>query len=234
MTSGVLFLRLQRTASSLEGIAAGPENFPTAAVQTIVCIAAADFMTLAQPVDPLDDALDERRAGVRPRTPYLASTCTAAISVLAAALAIAMPAQGAPSSQHTSSVVSSTRNVILDCTNRERAKSGLPALRQSRTLRRAAQYHAGNMLRYRFFAHNDTAGRNAAERVAMFKKHHGFHYIGENIAAGYRTGSGACRSWVVSAKHRHNILDPDYKWIGIGFASGDGGHGSYFVQNFGG
>jgi uncharacterized protein YkwD len=90
------------------------------------------------------------------------------------------------------------------------------------------------MLRHRFFAHNDNHGRNAAERVAMFKKRNSFHYIGENIAAGWPNGRAACRSWLASSKHRHNILDPDYRWIGIGFASGDRGYGSYFVQNFGG
>lgn len=151
-----------------------------------------------------------------------------------ASLAVAAPAQGEGLSASASSVKSSARDVILECTNAERAKHGLSPLRASWTLRRAAQYHAENMLRNRFFAHDDNFGRNAAERVAKFEKSHNFHYIGENIAAGYGSARAACRSWVVSTKHRHNILDRDYKWLGVGFASGDRGYGTYFVQNFGG
>lgn len=89
------------------------------------------------------------------------------------------------------------------------------------------------MLRYRFFAHKDNFGRSPAQRVLMFEKHNRFHYIGENIAADFLTGQAACHSWMVSATHRHNILDPDYRWIGVGYANG-GGYNRYFVQDFGG
>ena len=68
----------------------------------------------------------------------------------------------------------------------------------------------------------------------MFQKRNKFHVIGENIAAGWGSGAAACRSWIVSSKHRHNMLDSSYKWIGVGYASGDRGYGTYFVQNFGG
>jgi uncharacterized protein YkwD len=160
--------------------------------------------------------------------------------LLVACAAIAVPAGEAATvsasrttlSPHASSKLSSTRRAILNCTNRERAKHGLRALRQSRPLRRAAQFHARNMLRYRFFAHKDNVGRSPAQRVLMFERHNRFHYIGENIAADFLTGQAACHSWMVSATHRHNILDPDYKWIGVGYAGG--GYESYFVQDFGG
>lgn len=89
------------------------------------------------------------------------------------------------------------------------------------------------MLRYRFFAHKDNFGRSPAQRVLMFERHNRFHYIGENIAADFLTGQAACHSWMVSATHRHNILDPDYRWIGVGYASA-GGYNRYFVQDFGG
>jgi uncharacterized protein YkwD len=176
---------------------------------------------------------DGRRHHVRPRMLPPLGWFAAAFCTFAAGLAFATPAQSA-FSPHRSGALASTRDAIIACTNSKRAEHGLHPLRKSRTLRRAAQYHAGNMLRHRFFAHNDIAGRNAAERVAKFKRNHNFHYIGENIAAGYSTARSACRSWLVSSKHRYNILDPDYRWIGIGFASGDAGYGTYFVQNFGG
>jgi uncharacterized protein YkwD len=157
-----------------------------------------------------------------------------ALSAVAACLALAAPAQSSSSPLHRKGALASTRDAIIECTNRERTSHGLAPLRRSRPLRRAAQFHANNMLRHRFFAHKDTAGRLAAERVMMFQKRNKFHYIGENIAAGWGSGRAACHSWIVSSKHRHNILDPVYKWIGVGYASGNGGDGTYFVQNFGG
>jgi uncharacterized protein YkwD len=153
--------------------------------------------------------------------------------MLVAGVAAAVPAHAATQTPRRSAELSSIRRVIVDCTNRERARHGLPALRQSRPLRRAAQFHARNMLRYRFFAHKDNFGRSPAQRVLMFERHNRFHYIGENIAADFLTGQAACHSWMVSATHRHNILDPDYRWIGVGYANG-GGYNRYFVQDFGG
>jgi uncharacterized protein YkwD len=126
------------------------------------------------------------------------------------------------------------REAVLDCTNRERARRGLPELRSHRALRRAAQLHARNMLRYRFFSHDDPFGRSPSARVALFQRGSGFSSIGENIAAGYHTARAACRGWLDSPGHRANILNRRYTRIGIGFAGGGGGYGTYFVQNFGG
>jgi uncharacterized protein YkwD len=170
---------------------------------------------------------------MKPRLPPALGRIAAAACVLATFLGVG-PAQSASSRTKRSASVSSTRGAILDCTNRERARNGLSALRPSRTLRRAAQYHAKNMLRHRFFAHTDISGRTPADRVQMFQRRSNFHFIGENIAADYPTGGAACRSWIVSTSHRHTMLDRHYKWIGIGYASGNRGSGSYFVQDFGG
>jgi uncharacterized protein YkwD len=159
---------------------------------------------------------------------------SAAMCGLALFLAIVTPAQSASKSPRRSAALASTRDAIIECTNRVRADNGLRPLRRSRSLRRAAQYHANNMQRHGFFAHQDNAGRTPADRISMFAKRGSFHFVGENIAAGYQSGRAACRSWIVSSKHRHNLLDPEYRWIGVGYANGSGGYGSYFVQNFGG
>jgi uncharacterized protein YkwD len=150
------------------------------------------------------------------------------------AVCLAAPAQSASRALHRNGALASTRDAIIACTNSERAKHGLAPLRRSRVLRRAAQFHARNMSRRHFFAHKDIAGRTPADRVLMFQKRNHFHFIGENIAAGYGSGRSACHSWLVSSTHRHNILDPEYRWIGVGYASGNGGDGTYFVQDFGG
>jgi uncharacterized protein YkwD len=192
-------------------------------------------MNLTTSVDPMGGSPGGRRSYVRLRRFSALGLSGSAVFVLGACLAAATPAQSASKPLlHKNGALASTRDAIIDCTNRERAQRGLGPLRRSRTLRRAAQFHAGNMLRQGFFAHNDKAGRTPAERVMMFQKRNKFHFIGENIAAGYGSGRSACRSWIESSKHRHNMLDPEYKWIGVGYASGSAGYGTYFVQNFGG
>jgi uncharacterized protein YkwD len=159
--------------------------------------------------------------------------CAAPLGLLAAALAIVPPAVGASSSASKRSA-ESVRRAITDCTNRERARYGLRPFRQSEPLERAAQYHARNMQRDGFFSHDDPSGRDAFDRIAMFQKRGAFTSMGENIAAGYRTGLGVCQSWLRSAKHRRNILNRRFTHLGVGFASGDGEYRTYFVQDFGG
>jgi len=121
---------------------------------------------------------------------------------------------------------------IRDCANRNRAARGLDPLLPSRPLARAARLHARNMARLGFFDHTDPQGRGVGERVAIFDRGHRYTYLGENIAAGYRSAASACEGWMSSAGHRRNILDSSFTNIGGGFASG-GPYGRYYVQVFG-
>ncbi len=44
-------------------------------------------------------------------------------------------------------------------------------------------------------------------------------YAGENIGWGYETAADVCDAWKNSETHLKNILDPDFKKIGIGVAA---------------
>lgn len=121
---------------------------------------------------------------------------------------------------------------IRGCANRERRDSGLAPLALSKPLARAARLHARNMARLGFFEHADPQGRGVGERVAIFDRARRFTYIGENIAAGQGSAGSACDSWMGSAGHRANILNPEFTHIGAGFASG-GPYRRYYVQVFG-
>lgn len=92
--------------------------------------------------------------------------------------------------------------------------------------------HASNMARLGFFDHTDPQGRGVGERVAIFDRAQRFTYLGENIAAGQSSAASACDSWMGSAGHRANILNPEFTHIGAGFASG-GPYRRYYVQVFG-
>lgn len=120
---------------------------------------------------------------------------------------------------------------LVDCVNRERTRRGLEALPSSDPLARAARLHARNMLSYGFFAHEDPWGRGPGERLALFD---GRDWgVGENIAAGYAGAAATCRGWMKSAPHRANILDPDYEYVGAGYASGSRNLRRYYVLDFG-
>jgi len=121
---------------------------------------------------------------------------------------------------------------IRGCANRNRRAAGLPPLRASGVLGKAARLHARNMAVEGFFDHTDPRGRGPAERVAIFDRENAFTFIGENIAAGYPSAGVACRGWMNSSGHRANILGTQYTTIGAGFARG-GPYGRYYVQVFG-
>ena len=52
--------------------------------------------------------------------------------------------------------------------------------------------------------------------------------MGENVARGYRTPEGVMDAWMSSPGHRGNILDCEYKQMGIGLAQ----PGNYWTQDF--
>jgi uncharacterized protein YkwD len=121
---------------------------------------------------------------------------------------------------------------IRACANRERRTRGIAPLGPSAPLARAARLHARSMARLGFFDHTDPQGRGVDERVAIFDRARRFTYIGENIAAGQGSPASACSSWMGSAGHRANILNPEYTHVGGGFARG-GPYSRYYVQVFG-
>jgi uncharacterized protein YkwD len=122
---------------------------------------------------------------------------------------------------------------IRQCANRHRRAAGLEPLHPSGILTSAARLQARNMVRHRFFDHTDHLGRGPLERVEIFDRGGRFHFVGENIAAGYPSVAVTCAAWMRSAGHRANILRASYTSIGAGFARG-GEYGRYYVQVFGG
>jgi uncharacterized protein YkwD len=118
--------------------------------------------------------------------------------------------------------------------NVERNQRGLRALTRSRKLVRAASRHSHEMVRNSYFSHQSPNGPTFIDRVrrAGYMSGHGSWTVGENLAwgAGVRsTARSIVRSWMRSAEHRSNLLDRDFRQVGIGTARGTpqpGGHSS--------
>ena len=109
--------------------------------------------------------------------------------------------------------------------NRERARHGLPQLRENPQLRRAAERHTDNMVSERFFDHTSPSGSTMVDRIRRtgYTKRARSWALGENIAWGsgsLATAAQIHRSWMHSPGHRANILQRSFREIGIGIETG--------------
>ena len=117
------------------------------------------------------------------------------------------------------------RSAVLCLHNRDRARHGLPRLRENPLLRRAAERHTGDMISERFFDHTSPSGSTMVGRVRRtgYTKRARSWALGENIAWGsgsFATAAQIHRSWMKSPGHRANILQRSFREIGIGIESG--------------
>ncbi|MDX6697314.1 MAG: hypothetical protein QOE65_711 [Solirubrobacteraceae bacterium] len=112
------------------------------------------------------------------------------------------------------------RHTTLCLLNRERRRHGLRPLRLNRKLSVASLRHSRNMVRRDFFAHGNFVARIVN---AHYVGRSGAWTLGENIAwgTGYlATPREIVKGWMNSSGHRHNILSPRFRDIGIGIATG--------------
>ncbi|UPT44963.1 CAP domain-containing protein [Streptomyces sp. WAC00303] len=122
----------------------------------------------------------------------------------------------------------SARTEVLALVNQERAKVGCSPLSTSAPLTSLAQNFSEDMAARGFFDHTDPDGDSPWDRAAQA----GVQGLGaENIARGQADAQAVMEGWMNSEGHRANILNCDYKTIGIGVHEGSGG--PWWVQNFG-
>lgn len=159
----------------------------------------------------------------------LTSVAGIGLAVLFAAVSSAVLAE---KRQPTDEVkLSPTESFILEETNKARAAEKLPPLKLNRILMKVARAHSENMARQHKMEHV-LDGKKPSQRVA--EAGYDYHYTGENVAYGFG-GFGAedvFEGWMKSPGHRKNILDKNYKEIGIGVATDDKG-ATYYTQEFG-
>jgi uncharacterized protein YkwD len=108
--------------------------------------------------------------------------------------------------------------------NRERAKHGLPALRESALLSAASREHSEDMVKRGYFEHTAPDGRTVGDRLRAIGYARGVSAsAGENIAYGVGTEAtpeSIVRAWMHSQGHREDILRSAFTEIGIGIALG--------------
>lgn len=108
------------------------------------------------------------------------------------------------------------------------AQQGLPALTTNRALSAAAGRRAEEIATT--FSHTRPDGSSCFTVLSEFGV--SYRAAGENIAAGQPTPEAVVNSWMNSPGHRSNILNPNFKSLGVGYVSGRGSYGCYWVQLF--
>ena len=124
--------------------------------------------------------------------------------------------------------LSRVEDTVVTLVNEERRRRGLPPMRADARLSGAARAHSQDMSRRSYLDHISPEGRTAYDRMLAA----GYHDpASENIAQGYSTPHAVMHGWMSSPGHRANIVDPDFRAIGVGFAQGP--DGPLWTQTFG-
>lgn len=117
---------------------------------------------------------------------------------------------------------------LLRLVNVERRRAGLEELAYDEEIAAVARAHSFDMWDRQYFAHENLDGDTLVDR--MKEGEVAFGMAGENLAL-TKSVERAHEGLMNSPGHRRNILDPDFKRIGIGVVDG-GVYGKMFTQNF--
>ncbi len=115
----------------------------------------------------------------------------------------------------------------LDLHNETREKQGLESFCVDPALTRAARYHSKEMMEEGYFYHASKNGESPGARLE--RSGYDWETYGENIAWGsgsYGTPEGTFERWMKSPGHRKNILQENFREVGIG--EHKGGEGRVF------
>ncbi|WHM36361.1 CAP domain-containing protein [Streptomyces sp. BPTC-684] len=117
---------------------------------------------------------------------------------------------------------------IVSLVNQQRAQAGCSPVRADASLAALATAFSDDMAARGFFDHTDPDGKSPWDRAAKA----GIGNLGgENIARGQADAKAVMEAWMNSPGHRANILNCDYKTLGVGVHFGEGG--PWWTQDFG-
>jgi uncharacterized YkwD family protein len=135
-----------------------------------------------------------------------------------------------PEEQNNSSntSISSVEREVARLVNLERQKAGLAPLTLSEELSRVARIKSQDMADKNYFSHTSPTYGDPFQMMRSFGIK--FGYAGENIAKGYRGAESVMNGWMNSSGHRANILNANFKKIGVGYVEARGT--TYWTQLF--
>ena len=126
-----------------------------------------------------------------------------------------------------------TPEKVLEVTNQKRAENGLAPLTLNGKLNEVAQRKAGDMFAFNYWSHVSPSGRSPWS----FFQEVGYKYLyaGENLARDFMNSEAVVEAWMNSPSHRDNILNSNYKEIGLSVVNGtlNGVETTLVVEMFG-
>ncbi|TSC75516.1 MAG: transporter [Parcubacteria group bacterium Gr01-1014_30] len=113
-----------------------------------------------------------------------------------------------------------TQAGVVEWTNVQRVKNGLPALRENAQLNTSALIKTEDMIAKQYFGHVSPEREGAGDFVN--KAGYEFVAIGENLALGdFENEEILVQGWMDSPGHRANILNSQYQEIGVAVLKGE-------------
>ncbi len=163
----------------------------------------------------------------RPSTSPTGKTESHRPSRVAGRPSVATPERSAAPSK-TPDARSSAAAQVLSLVNQERDRAGCSPVTADGELTQLAQQFSDDMARRSFFGHTDPDGDTPWDRAGAADIS---DLGGENIARGQANAQSVMDTWMSSPGHRANILNCEYKTLGVGVHFGPGG--PWWTQDFG-
>lgn len=122
--------------------------------------------------------------------------------------------------------ISQFESKVIELTNVQRSRNGLPALQADTKLSGVAREKSNDMQTKNYFSHTSPTYGSPFDMMRDF----GITYTaaGENIAQGQRSPDEVVQAWMNSEGHRKNILSGNFTHIGVGYSQ----TGNYWTQMF--
>ena len=120
-------------------------------------------------------------------------------------------------------------NDIIYLVNLERKKQNLIPLQHDRKLTQIAILKVKDMTQHNYFDHKSPLYGNPWDMAMLFD--YKFVRFGENIGRNHTSPQAVVKAWMNSSDHRKNILNSNYKKIGVGISKTKSGK-YYWVQHF--
>lgn len=106
-----------------------------------------------------------------------------------------------------------TAEQIVKLTNNKRVENGFGALATNSQLTKAAIAKSSDMFTNNYWAHNSPGGKTPWSFITSA----GYKYVfaGENLARDFNDAGSVVEAWMNSPTHRSNLLDSNFKEIGV-------------------
>ncbi|MBM7604552.1 putative YkwD family protein [Metabacillus crassostreae] len=135
-------------------------------------------------------------------------------------------AEKQPETQQPAQNMNEAVQQVIELTNQQRRKNGLPDLQADTQINGVAQKKSEDMRQNNYFSHTSPTYGSPFDMMRDF----GVTYktAGENIAQGQQTPQQVVEAWMNSEGHRKNILSKDFTHIGVGYDK----NGHHWTQMF--